>query len=43
MSHTEFVFILNLLLFLRVLAQFRDHGQQQWPVPYRYEAFIPLC
>lgn len=43
MSHIEFVFVLNLLLFLHVVAQFRNNGQQQWPVPYRYETFPPLC
>lgn len=42
MTHTEVVLCLNLLLLLllhllHVVAPFRDNGQQQWPVPYRYE------
>lgn len=35
MSHTGSVLCLNLLLFLHVVAHFRNNAQQQWPVPYR--------
>lgn len=41
MTHAKAVVCLKLLLFLHVVAQFRDGGQQQWPVPYRYEPRRP--